>query len=129
MGTHSTIHIYDRNRRNLVNIYTQYDGYYKGVGMEIYEWFSNKDNFGNGFYDTALLFVSAYKGNEAYNKYLCSIDDQEEYNYYIYDTDDGIRFSIKKDKWLDDECKVVMEQTLTYGTLEDFLEELNKEEW
>ena len=119
MGTHSTIHIYGKHRKNLVNIYTQYDGYYEGVGQEIYEWWSNKDNYGNGFEDTALLFVAYYKGDSAYNKYLTTENDVHEFNYYIYDDDDGIHFRITCEEWDDLHGRFIME-TLRYSSLEEF---------
>lgn len=130
MGTRSTIHIYNRYKNNLVNIYTQYDGYYQGVGKEIYEWWKNKENYGNGFTDTAFLFISNYKGNQSYNRYLTNEIDEQEYNYYIYeDFETGEpMFGIKKEVWFKEEQEFGMQHKLYYGTIEEFLEELDKEE-
>lgn len=129
MGTRSTIHIYDRNGRNLVNIYNQYDGYYQGVGKEIYEWWKNKENYGNEFEDTAFLFIANWKGNAAYSKYLTTQTDEQEYNYYIHeDIKEGVLFSIKKEAWFEKEQEIGMIYKLRYGSLEEFLEELNTEE-
>lgn len=128
MGTRSTIHIRDRYGRHLVSIYTQYDGYYEGVGKEIYEFFKDKKNYGNGFEDTALLFVAKYKGNKSYNKYLTRDTDIEEYNYYITENDIGqIVFSISKEKYIDEIDDFAIVRTLSYGTLKEFVEELNTE--
>lgn len=128
MGTRSTIHIYNMRGKNLVNIYTQYDGYYQGVGKEIYEWWNNKDNYGNSFEDTAFLFIANYKGNSAYNKYLTTETDEQEYNYYIYeDKEEGVIFKIKKEIWLEDRETCGMITPLRGGNLEEFLEELNTE--
>lgn len=128
MGTRSTIHIYNMRGKNLVNIYTQYDGYYQGVGKEIYEWWKNKDNYGNSFEDTAFLFIANYKGNSAYNKYLTTENDEEEYNYYIYeDKEEGVIFKIKKEIWLDETSQCAMITPLRYGNIDEFLEELNTE--
>ena len=128
MGTHSTIHIYTKNGRNLINIYNQYDGYYQGVGKEIYEWWSNKDNYGNGFDDTAFLFIAKWKGDRPYNRYLTTERDEQEYNYYIYEDEEvGVRFSIRKEKWFDKEMEFGSKWMLNYGTLEEFLKELNTE--
>lgn len=129
MGTRSTIHIYSKYGKNLVNIYTQYDGYYQGVGKEIYEFWNNKENYGNGFRDTALLFISKYKGNEPYNRYLTDERDEQEYNYYIYEDEENyVSFSIRKETWINERSQFYIETTLRYGSLEEFLEELNTEE-
>lgn len=129
MGTHSTIHIYTKNGRNLINIYNQYDGYYQGVGKEIYEWWSNKENYGNGFDDTAFLFIAKWKGDRPYNRYLTIERDEQEYNYYIYEDEENyVGFSIKKETWIDERRQFYMETTLKYGSLKEFLEELNTEE-
>lgn len=128
MGTHSTIHIYNMRGKNLVNIYTQYDGDYQSVGKMIYEWWKNKENYGNGFEDTAFLFIANYKGNSAYNKYLTTENDEEEYNYYIYeDKEEGVIFKIKKEVWLEDKGMCAMVTTLRGGNIDEFLEVLNTE--
>lgn len=127
MGTHSTIHIYKKNGHNLINIYNQYDGYYQGVGKEIYEWWNNKDNYGNGFEDTAFLFISSWKKDRPYNRYLTTETDEQEYNYYIYETDKGVVFGIRKEVWIDERQEFYLKDTLRYGSLEEFLEELNNE--
>ena len=129
METRSTIHIYSKYGKNLVNIYTQYDGYYQGVGKEIYEFWNNKENYGNGFRNTALLFISQYKGNKPYNRYLTDERDEQEYNYYIYeDKENYVSFSIRKETWIAERRQFYMETTLRYGSLKEFLEELNTEE-
>lgn len=127
MGTHCTIHISDRYGRNLVSLYTQYDGYYEGVGQEIYDFFKDKKNYRNGFEDTALLFVAKYKGDKAYNRYLTRPSDIQEYNYYITENDGQILFSIKKEQFVKELDSYVLVNKLNYGTLKDFAEELNTE--
>ena len=127
MGTRSTIHIYDNYGRHLVSIYNQYDGYYQGVGKEIYEWFKNKENYGNGFSDTMFLFIANWKGNTAYHKYLTTETDEQEYNYYISWYEGQLTFTIKKEVWIDERQEFYMQTTLRNGTLEQFLEELNTE--
>lgn len=129
MGTRSTIHIYNRHGKNLANVYTQYDGYYQGVGKEIYEFFNNEENYGNGFDDTAFLFLAKYKGDSAYNRYLTTELDEQEYNYYIYEDNElGISFGISKEVWIENLQTTGIVHTLRYGTLKEFLEELNKED-
>lgn len=127
MGTRSTIHIRDRYGRHLVSIYTQYDGYYEGVGKEIYEFFKDKKNYGNGFEDTALLFVANYKGNKSYNKYLTRESDRQEYNYFIQEGKEGILFSISKEVYVEQYENFALIDTLMGGNLEEFVEELNTE--
>lgn len=127
MGTHSTIHIYNRSGRNLINIYNQYDGYYQGVGKEIYEWWNNKEHYGNGFDDTAFLFIANWKKDRPYNRYLTSERDEQEYNYYIYETENGVEFRIRKEVWIDERQEFYLKDTLMYGSLEEFLKELNTE--
>ena len=128
MGTRSTIHFSNRTGRHLVSIYTQYDGYYEGVGQEIYDFFSNKENYGNGFEDTALLFVAKYKGNSAYNKYLTFENDVQEYNCYITEGEKGeLIFSITKEVFVDKFDDIAILKTLRYGDLKEFAKELNTE--
>lgn len=127
MSTHSTIHIKDRNGRHLVSIYTQCDGYYEGVGQEIYEFFSNKENYGNGFEDTALLFVAKYKGNEAYNRYLTRESDRQEYNYFIIEGEKEVLFSISKEVYVEEYERFALMNVLPIGNIKEFAEELNKE--
>lgn len=123
MGTRSTVKFIDRYGKNLLSLYNQYDGYYEGIGEELLEFFKNKENYGNGFSDTALLYVCYKKQGKPYHTYLTTQVDLQEYNYEIQDTEDGLRFTIIRDYYFDDN-KYGTKTELSYGTLKDFEEEI-----
>ena len=124
MGTRSTVKFIDRNGRYLLSIYNQFDGYYEGIGQELVEFFSNPENYGNGFEDTALLYICKKKQGKPYHTYLTTQTDEQEYNYEIYDTEDGLKFTIKKDYYFSD-GKYGTKTELSYATLEEFTREIS----
>ena len=124
MGTRSTIHFYN-DGINVMNIYTQYDGYLEGVGKQILDFFENKENRGNGIQDDALLYVLKYKDG-AYNMYATTEINQQEYNYYIYSSYDEkkkehiLEFRVTREGWFDSIKKFGIITLLNCGTFEDF---------
>ena len=122
MGTRSTVKFY-RGGKCLLALYNQYDGYYEGVGQELVDFFGNKENYGNGFEDTALLYVCHKKQGKAYNTYLTSERNIEEYNYIIEDSETGLTFSIFKESFLEDkngDAHFVYEYPIRWASFEDF---------
>lgn len=124
MGTRSTIHFYNEGR-NVLNIYTQYDGYLEGVGKQILDFFENKENRGNGIQDDALLYVLKYKDG-AYNMYATTETDEQEFNYYIYSNYDEkkkehtLEFRVTREGWFDSIKKYGIITLLGFGSFEDF---------
>lgn len=121
MGTHSTVKFFNRNGRCILSLYNQYDGYYEGVGQELVDFFNNKDNYGNGFEDTALLYVCYKKQGKAYNTYLTNEHDKQEYNYSIFEDDKGeLTFEIEEERWVEKWATFVLVHTLRYADFDKF---------
>ena len=117
MGTRSTVKFYRRGKC-LLALYNQYDGYYEGVGQELVEFFENKENMGNGFEDTALLYVCYKKQGKPYHTYLTTENDFEEFNYVITETDEGLEFTIYKELYLEE--GVAYQRVLQWADFEEF---------
>lgn len=117
MGTHSTVKFYERGKCMLA-IYNQYDGYVAGEGKEILDFYENKDWRGNGFDDEALLYVCYKKNGKPYHTYATTENAIEEFNYEIYDTEDGLRFTIKELTWDDD--GEILKTLLRLATFDEF---------
>lgn len=121
MGTRSTVKFYNRNGRCILSLYNQYDGYYEGIGQELVDFFGNKDNYGNGFEDTALLYVCYKKQGEPYNTYLTNESDKQEYNYSIFDNESGkLTFEIEEEIWLQKQKTFALIKTLQFANFEKF---------
>lgn len=119
MSTNGTIRFIDKRGRELLCIYTHYDSYYRGVGKVIYDFFSDKKNYGNGFEDTVLLFVCYIKEGKPYSIYATDKDDVQEYNYTIQETDEGLRFSVtREDKFINGIMRY--KYSLILGTINQF---------
>lgn len=108
MGTRSTVKFYQQSkvqdkvqRKCVLALYQQYDGYPEGVGAQIYELLKDirmvngipggEDaqlfKMANGIQDLALQYVLKYKDRVG-NLYATTEDDWEEYNYgVIFDWD------------------------------------------
>lgn len=122
MGTRSTIKFYDRYYRNLLSIYNQYDGYLEGIGAELVEFFESEQSRGNGFSDVALLYV-IYKKSGAYHTYATTENDIQEYNYIIQETDEGLRFTVKYQDFIDgQEVLRTIIDWVDYKTFKDIIE-------
>lgn len=119
MGTHSTVKFYERGKCMLA-IYNQYDGYVAGEGKKILDFYENKNWRGNGFDDEALLYVCYKKNGKPLHTYATTENAIEEFNYEIYDTEDGLRFTIKELTWDDD--GEILKTLLRLATFEEFKE-------
>lgn len=124
MGTRSTVKFINRNGRYLLSIYNQFDGYYQGIGQELIDFLESDNSKANGFEDMALLYVCYKKQGKPYHTYLTTDKDMQEYNYEIYDTDDGLRFTIIRDYYFDDD-KWGTKTELCYANFEDFKKEIS----
>lgn len=127
MGTHSTVKFYNRGRHNILSVYNQFDGYITGEGAELVKFLTSEEWKGNGFDDTALLYVCFKKQSKPYHTYATTEYDLQEYNYKIYDTDEGIRISILEERWLEDTNEHAFVETLRYGTIDDLREYVEEE--
>ena len=125
MSTNGTIRFIDKRGRKLLNIYNHYDSYYSGLGQKIFDFFSDETNYGNGFEDTILLFVCYLKKGEPYAVYATDEDDVQEYNYEIYETDKGLRFSVKREFAYFGNT-IIDFKPLIRGTIDDFKAEIDK---
>lgn len=119
MGTHSTVKFYDKRNKNILSIYNQFDGYVSGEGMAIVEFLEDEEWKGNGFEDTALLYVCYKKEGKAYHTYATTENDIQEYNYKIYDTDEGLRFTITYQTW-NDKGQETLITLLNYKSFDEF---------
>lgn len=126
MGTHSTIKFYNRSKKCILAIYNQYDGYITGEGANIYEFYQRKECRGNGFDDEALMFI-LYKKKGPYHTYATTEQDTQEYNYEIYDTEEGIRITIKEEHYYEEKNEWALATTLQYGTLDDLKHYIDEE--
>lgn len=121
MGTRSLTFFHDQEKKPVVCMYGQYDGYLSGHGLDLAEFISSKtlvnglgtDNTGvaNGMECLAALAVAHFKGNQAGSFYLYptdTIDAGEEFTYHVY-----------SDKVVVQERKAVV----FAGTWNEFLEE------
>lgn len=131
MSTHGTIKFTDKRGRVLLSIYNHYDSYYSGLGQVIYDFFSNKKNYGNGFEDTVLLFLCHIKEGKPYRIYATDQDDYQEYNYEIYETEKGLQFTVTKTIFTLEkdytDPKLKHEDKLIRGSLEQFKKLLDTE--
>ena len=127
MGTRSTVKFYNRKGRNILSLYNQYDGYLSGIGSSILEFFNDEMSKGNGIEDIALLYVCYMKKGKPYHCYLTSETDQEEYNYQIFDTDEGIKISITTEKWSEEFNQIVLVDVASWITLDELQDLILKE--
>lgn len=119
MGTHSTVKFYNRGH-NILNIYNQYDGYISGEGIEILNFLEDERWQGNGIDDLALLYVCYKKDGKPYHTYATTETDIQEYNYTIYQTDDGLMFKVTEETWDSENERTCLVTLLRYGTLKEF---------
>lgn len=119
MGTHSTVKFYNRRNKNILSIYNQFDGYVSGEGMAIVEFLEDEKWEGNGFEDTVLLYVCYKKEDKPYHTYATTENDIQEYNYKIYDTDEGLRFTITYQTW-NDKGQETLITLLNYKSFDEF---------
>lgn len=127
MGTHSTVKFYNREGHNILSVYNQFDGYITGEGDARVNFLTSDEWKGNGFDDIALLYVCYKKQGKPYHTYATIEYDLQEYNYKIYDTDEGIRISILESRWLDDTNKHAYVETLRFGTIDDLRKYVEEE--
>lgn len=125
MGTHSTVKFYNRGR-NILNIYNQFDGYVAGEGNEILKFLEDENWKGNGFDDTALLYVCYKKNGKPLHTYATTERDIQEFNYTIDNTEEGLRFTITEDTYNDDNQEVLV-TLLRYASFEEFKKFVNTE--
>ena len=128
MGTHSTVKFYNRRGHCILAIYNQYDGYITGVGKELVEFLEDENWKGNGFDDTALLYVCFKKQGKPYHTYATVERDVQEFNYEIHDTEDGLVFNITEEKWLNDTQEIAYVNTLRWGNLQAFKDYIKETE-
>lgn len=123
MGTRSTVKFYSITGRCILSLYNQYDGYYEGIGQELVEFFGNKDNYGNGFCDTTLLYVCYKKQGKPYNTYLTTENDKEEFNYSIFENENHkLTFEIEEEIWVEKYNTFALIKTLQFADYEQFKE-------
>lgn len=127
MGTRSTVKFYNRKGRNILSLYNQYDGYLSGIGSSIVEFFNDEMSKGNGIEDIALLYVCYMKKGKPYHCYLTSETDQEEYNYQIFDTDEGIKITITCEKYSDEYGQFVLVTLCDYVSVDELEKIILKE--
>lgn len=120
MGTRSTVKFFDRNGNNLISLYNQYDGYYSGVGAELLEFLESDKSKANGFSDMALLYVCFKKKGVAYSTYATTKDDKQDFNYEIWETDEGLKFNIIEERYSKEFDTFVYVKTLYWGGFDEF---------
>lgn len=97
MGTRSLTFFHDQEKKPVVCMYGQYDGYMSGHGLDLANFINSRkmvnglgtDNttVANGMECLAALAVAHFKGNEAGNFYLYPTDTinvVEEFTYHVY---------------------------------------------
>lgn len=97
MGTRSLTFIHNEEKKPIVCMYGQYDGYMSGHGRDLANFINGKKlvnglstdtaSVANGMECLAALTVAHFKGNEAGNFYLYPTDIinvGEEYAYHVY---------------------------------------------
>lgn len=112
MGTRSTIKIYgtfdrpEKREKNgekvlpVASIYQQFDGYHSGVGLDLAEFLDgitvingisgeNVGTHANGMGCLAAQFIQQNKTNIG-GFYMTHPEDEQEYNYEVWFTDDGL---------------------------------------
>ena len=60
MGTRSTVKFYNRNNKNLISLYNQYDGYYSGVGMELLEFLESDKSKTSSLKPSATTYLFTF---------------------------------------------------------------------
>lgn len=120
MGTRSTVKFYNRNDRNILSLYNQYDGYYSGVATELIEFLESDKSKANGFEDMALLYVCYKKQGKPLHTYLTIEEDKQEFNYEIHDTKAGLRFKIIEEHFDKEQEKFVYYTVLAYASFDEF---------
>ena len=120
MGTRSTVKFYNRNNRCLLSLYNQYDGYYSGVGTELLEFLESDKSNANGFEDMVLLYVCFKKKGNPYNTYATIETDNQEFNYEIFDTEEGLKFNIIEERYSKEFDTLIYVKTLFWGGLDEF---------
>jgi len=112
MGTRALIHVKEKGRhsKTICTIYTQYDGYPRGIGNRVLDFIDDrrlsnglKENCFNGMEELAAMLVAHLK-TEAGTIYLFPPDSQEvyeEYTYYLYTSTNDIGFDETKPIYFD----------------------------
>lgn len=107
MGTHATTKVEVRGK-TVVNMYRHYDGYFDGHGAELANFLngirlvngipvgSDRTTMANGMDDLAALMVAHFK-KEAGDFYLAQLDNDEEYDYTVYEKDGKVRMKCRYD--------------------------------
>ena len=110
MGTRSTIKFYSEwdDKKVLLSVYQQYDGYITGVGHDLARWLLDKkiingishqtreEGYANGMGCLAAQFVADMKVGIG-GFYLTTEDDEQQYNYEVRYKDG--QFIIKVDDY------------------------------
>ena len=142
MGTRSTVKFVDEKEKVIMSVYQQYDGYLEGVGAQValtlkkwtvegvtethYNEYLKKEvtntNKANGINDLALLYVMDNK-KTAYNMYVGSPEDKEEFNYEVeYDRELGYCVNVYEEGFtvVNDDYETYDKLIFT-GTAEEFI--------
>lgn len=109
MGTRATVKFYNskptEESKPLFNVYFQFDGYYEGVGHELADFLISKklinginnqtmeQGFANGMGCLSAQYIKEIK-TEIGGVYLHSIDDEEQYDYKVYPTEEGFIIAV-----------------------------------
>lgn len=115
MGTRSTLHIQDEDKKTIASVYRQYDGYPTGMGMdirnalnagqvELRNGFSGGDAVPaqfNGMGCLGAFLIGQLKGDKIGNVYLSDADDRQEYNYFLSPENDALHMRVTD--WRDNE--------------------------
>lgn len=119
MGTRSTLHIQDEDKKTIVSVYRQYDGYPSGMGedirtalnngqVELRNGFSGGDEVPkqfNGIQCLGAFLIGALKGvhkndegvttAQIGNIYLTDALDRQEYNYFLFPQNDTVHMRVE----------------------------------
>ena len=98
MGTRSTVKFYE-NDNCICSIYQQYYGDLSGVGKELAEFLAKKkmvngykmdvENQANGMGCLVAQYIAQFKKSVG-GLYISDKDDEQEYNYKVFQTVDGV---------------------------------------
>jgi hypothetical protein len=130
MGTRSTVKFYE-NGGCVASVYQQYDGYIRGVGLDLAKFLSRKkiingfgsqtmDEYANGVGCLAAQYIAEIK-TQIGNVYMTTEKDIEEYNYKVtIDDDMDLTVVVEEETYgLNSEWSVI--ETFS-GTVAEFLE-------
>lgn len=133
MGTRSTTHIYNGDKKELnklVSIYKQFDGYISGYGKDLFEFLNgftvldgytqdhtkSDKKYANGMDCLGLQLIAHFKNkNKVGGYYLTSSNDSQEYDYHIYLINNSIMLDVYNDS------------LIFSGSLQDFGSFIQKE--